>query len=212
MNTIPPIVEELFLNSDVALIAAQEEILNVSAFARKIQPQVAKIAEKDVAEGTITTALSRYLTDFKPPTLKPDVKLDSINISLPVAVFTYDQTPANVMVVSTLSNRYPELNNDLFCITQGRKEITIITSEIHVLHISDLLGKPVEKFSELAAITVTFDKMYLTIPNTLYTIMSALAVKQINIIELLSTTTSLTFVVYEKELNQTLDAVRKFMK
>ena len=51
----------LFNKSEVALLAASQKILNASAFARIIQPQVEKIVAQKVSVKIISTILLRYL-------------------------------------------------------------------------------------------------------------------------------------------------------
>ncbi len=55
------IITRLFNESEVALLAARQGILNVSAFARIIQPQVEKISQRKVGVKTIGMTLLRYL-------------------------------------------------------------------------------------------------------------------------------------------------------
>ncbi|MBU0578630.1 hypothetical protein KKE34_04770 [Patescibacteria group bacterium] len=55
------IITRLFKESDVALLAAAQGILNVSAFARIIQPRVEEIARKKVSSKIISMTISRFL-------------------------------------------------------------------------------------------------------------------------------------------------------
>lgn len=57
------IIIRLFNELEVALLAARHNILNVSAFARIIQPQVEKIAQRKVGVKTISMTLLRYLKE-----------------------------------------------------------------------------------------------------------------------------------------------------
>jgi len=60
------IIIRIFNESEVALLAAKQKILNVTAFARLIQPQVEQVARRKVGVKTIGMTLLRYLKE-KPP-------------------------------------------------------------------------------------------------------------------------------------------------
>lgn len=55
------IIKRLFNESDVALLASKQGILNVSAFARQILSQVERLSQQEVNLATVITILSRYL-------------------------------------------------------------------------------------------------------------------------------------------------------
>ena len=63
MKTVAAIVREIIDESEIALSALQAGILNLSAFAKKIQGDVSKRAQKNVTTGSIVVALSRYEYD-----------------------------------------------------------------------------------------------------------------------------------------------------
>lgn len=55
------IIIHLFIKSDIAVLAAKQGLLNVSAFARLIQSQVEKTASKKVGVKTISMTILRYI-------------------------------------------------------------------------------------------------------------------------------------------------------
>ncbi|MBT3249412.1 MAG: hypothetical protein HN846_03200 [Candidatus Pacebacteria bacterium] len=72
------IVIQVFNESEVALLAAKQKILNVSAFSRLIQPQVEQIAGQKVSFSTIGMIISRYLKENQTRFSFPQVFLKEV--------------------------------------------------------------------------------------------------------------------------------------
>jgi hypothetical protein len=205
------IVKQLFLASDTAQLAAAEGLLNVSALAEQIQPQVEELTFKPVTVGTIRTALYRLLSSEQLPAIKPRVNLTELSIYPQVVDLTYDRQPELVKKIGRVVDQLAESDKVFFTVTEGLDEITIVADTRLHSSIVELLGEPRSTYAQLVAVNVRFDHYYLDIPNTMYALMAGLAVKHINVMEIVSTLTSLTFVVHEQELENTVTVLRKFL-
>ncbi len=69
--------------------------------------------------------------------------------------------------------------------------------------------KPIAVFTDLVGITVRFSEKYLAEPNVVYAILSLLAAKRINLIEIVSTYTELTMIIKKEEMEKTIQALNK---
>lgn len=203
-------VQELFLASDTAQLAAQERILNVSAFAEQIQKEVEKRTFKTVSVGTIRTALYRLLESAPPLPLKPKVILDELTIHPKVVDLTYSLNSDLLRKISFVTTKLIK-QGIFFTLSQSTKEVTIIVDESKYWTVEIELGTPDKIYRHLVAVSVTFDQAYLTVPNMMYSLFAGLAARQINVMEVVSTLTSLTFVVYERELDTTIKILRGYL-
>ena len=73
------------------------------------------------------------------------------------------------------------------------------------------MGTPTKgHYDNLSAITVRFiEKDYIEVPNMIYTLVSALAVKHINLIEIVSTFTEISFIVSQQDIKRVVDIFKE---
>lgn len=211
MITIAQITESILLQDDVALAAARKGLLNLSSYARSIQPQIRKALLKDVQEGSIIAALSRLVAglDKTPPEIT-DV-IQSLAIQSNLEGITYERSAE---VASKIRGIYHQINVDdhtFLTVTQGINEITIVAeSQIAQVFRNNLEGahKIYDK-ANLVGITAKFKVGNLEIPNLIYTLTRRLAYKAVNIIEVVSTATELTYIIDRKDLEVALSQLQK---
>lgn len=213
MITIAAATRNIVFEDEVALQALNQGLLNLSAYAEKILPQVEAITFKEVKKGSIVVALSRIAAEIADqPSLKPEVKLDSLNIKSTLSSVTFDNTLINRREASQLTQALEIKEKNFFAMTQSTSEITIILSQDLL---SDLLAhftaQPKAVFRDLVGLSVQFSDDYLSVPNVLFTLQAALAVRQINLIEVVSTYTEFCFILAQKDLDVATNALKKFV-
>ncbi len=199
MIKVSDCVKEIIESSETALNAINLGILNYSAYAEKIHKEVEAMAKKEVQFGTIVVALSRLASSYKKQhTILPKIVIDNLSIKAPLIEFTLIKNKRNLELLRQL---YDE---DFLTITSGVSEITIIASEAQRETISKAFNKKdvIAIISNLVALSVKFNQAYVYEPNLIYAILRTLALKRINIIEIISTYTELTFIVEEKDMEK----------
>lgn len=193
--------------------AMKRGILNFSAYANSIQEKIEQATHKAVQVNTIIVALSRmakFADSIKP--LHVEVTVDSLNISSPLRDISFEKTiELQENVAEFVSGLEPD--SKFIAVTSGITEITVICSE----ELADRLlaqtqHPPKASISNLAAITVSFSDKYIPIPNTVYSLLTPLAVNSVNIIEIVSTYTEITFVIYQEELDIAVSALKPLMR
>ncbi len=202
MIKVPDTVADLLSNDEIASEAFRAGLLNLSAYADQIKPQVEKLTFKEVKKNTIVVALSRLAKDTKSnlPALKPQVKLTNLSVKSPVVSLTYDKTVDMQRRVGTL---HPFLisSNDLFALSEGPNEITLFCTEKAKESIKKHLGDvPVHEASSLVAISAQYTENYTNTPNVMHVLFSSLAAKRINLIEIVSTYSEVTFIVQKGDM------------
>ena len=203
MIKISDIIKEILENDEEAYFACQRGILNFSAYAREIKTDLENRAKKSVNLKSVIVGLSRLGKDLKTPTgsLLSETDL-SISLHSNLAEATFEKTKKNQKILNEIYQKIAEGHENYLAATQGLNEITIIGSQRAVVQLKQNYKniKPLFYQENLAGITVKFPEEFINLPNILFALEKKLAVKKINIIELVSTYTELTFIIDKKDV------------
>lgn len=208
MLKIASVVSDIILGNETALESLRAGILNLSAYARQIQPEVEKRLYKRVKLGTIVIALSRLDTGSL-PVLRPPVKIEDISIKSPLTELSYDKSAGLVKEVNRFRASL-SADKSFFTVTQGLDEVTIIMPETlrdkALAHISQ---KPKGQYSNLVAITIRIAvDNYVETPNMIYSLVASLAAQRINLIEIISTYSEISFIIRQSDMKRTIDVFK----
>lgn len=215
MIKITHVVQEIVSDSEIAFSALQTGVLNLSAYAKTIQREVEKRTKKPVQLGSVIIALSRLRpTIKKAPSLIPPITIDGLAVRSSLVEIAFDRTDHNMSRLRDLYKDKQVTSADFFTVTQGTAEITVICSEASEQHIikSFKPQKPKIVIQNLVGLTVRLTSRYIQTPNTFYALMRQLAMHKINIIELVSTYTEITFILEEKYLQQAFNLLHESFK
>lgn len=211
MIRISDAIEKILYEDGFVIEAMQRKILNNSAYAKEIHKRVETLTMKPVQLGTIVVALTRFSNNLQQsPEFNPKVNIDNFSVTSSLSEVSYERTQNTSEKASTLRNALVT-NGDFFTITEGIHEITIVCSEQMRKSIIDHFDvEPKIVMDDLVAISVRFSDSYMDVPNTIYSLVGALATRNINLIEIVSTYTELTFVVFKREMEQTIQALNSY--
>ena len=214
MRKVPDTVRDLLLQDEVAFEALRRGVLNLSAYAQSILPQVEAVTWKTVKPATIVVALSRMADEVKQlPSTRNQLRLDDVSIKSPLTVLSFEKTEQNIDHLRQLNKQLHNNPNQFIVATQGSREITIIMPGEYESKVRQLFDHPPKAhFSHMVGVTVSFSEKYLAVPNIIYTILSVLAVHHINIIEIVSTYTELTIIIDQKEMDVATRALQGFFQ
>lgn len=205
MLKIVDVVRDILYSSEPELTILSRHLLNLSAYAKRIQPEVERRTHKKVQVGSIVVALSRIsqeLTDEDP--LLPEIKLYGIAVKSNLAEITYNKTPSNKLRAQKLVVDKELSQAEFLTVTYGASEISVFAPMILIPSINKAFkpDKPKLLLDNLAALTVQFGDHYIDTPNMYFALLRSVAVRRINIVELISTFTELTFLVRQSDLNE----------
>jgi len=209
MIKIAEVVKDILNEDEIALEALRSGILNLSAYAENIRPQVEKILYKDIRRGSIVTALSRLSDRSKTlPSLKAPVHIEDLSIKSPLCELTYEASSNKSAKVAKMAGEYS--GKGFFTVTNGVGEITIIAPQNLKIKALRFIGSDTKgEYDNLSAITVRFvEKDYLEIPNMIYTLVAAIAGRRINLIEIVSTYTEISFIVRQKNMKDLVEVLK----
>lgn len=209
MIKIAQVTLEILNSDEIAQESLSRGVLNLTAYAKKIKPLIEKRLYKPVRIGSIVTSLSRIAANTEVTSLKVPVRIEDMSIKSPLCELSYERNNKITKGIADLVIKYS--GQGFFTSTQGIGEITIIASQIFKDEIIKVLGVPtIGYYDNLSAITVRFiEKDYIEVPNMIYTMVSALAVKHINLIEIVSTFTEISFIVSQQDIRSVVDIFKE---
>ncbi len=214
MIKITDTVRELLFSSETALTALSQGYLNLSAYAKLIQPRVEALAKKPVRTGSIVVALSRLSKEVKSlKPLLPQVSIENISVKSSLVEIAFDKTQA---IKGRLQRIYEEKlfsAADFFAVTHGIGEISIVVPQSLKKQVLNLCKgqKPKLVRANLSSLTIRYGQQHIDIPNTFYYFIKCLAIKRINIVEIISTYTEITFLLDDNDLDLAFSLTAKLI-
>jgi len=200
MVTISETVENIVRKSPFLEEALARGLVNLSALAREIRPEIEKELMKKAKEGAVVMALKRFATKIKRAHKKqvnwfassPDLMVRSNLIEI-----TISNSDTLLHKQRKLLEQLKFNMNYFLTITQGIYETTIIVSK----NLEDKLRKIfagekiISKFENLSSITIQLPEGSTRIPGIYSFILKALAWEGINLVEVVSTCNEFTIIL-----------------
>lgn len=201
MNSIGKITEELINKSPFLREAMTDELINISALARKLKPEIEEIIGSEVKEGAIVMAIKRmtpglyHRLNVKITNVMGD--LGDFLVRSNLSDITFENSESLKTKQAELVHEINKENDSFFTICKGVTETTFIVSSHHDDMIMRLFKNEKLKShsTDLASVTVKLPSVNTEIYGIYYYILKHLAWEGINIVELVSTSNEFTIVV-----------------
>jgi hypothetical protein len=213
MVKIAEIVEELVRQSPFLIESLNEGLINVSALARKLQPDVESALGRPIKAGAIVMAVNRMpagkLTYEQHALQSFFRKLSDLNVRTDLIDYTFRNS-------DTLPTRQARLLQDIenkpnlfYSVSRGVTETTILVTSTLEAQVEEIFGdeKLQSKETALSAITLLLPTENRSLYGVYYYILKDLAWRGINLIELISTSNEFTIIVRNEDLDQAFSAV-----
>jgi aspartokinase len=204
-------VSRVIRQDEIASEALRGGLLNLSAYADTIHDQIEDLTKKPVKRGTIVVALARLKKKYtKLPSLRPQIQVTNISVKSALRVLTYEKTLEIQRKIAVL---HPFLlpMNDLVSVTEGNSEVTVVVAEKSAIVLKKHFDlKPKSEYSHVVAVTVQFSEKFANTTNFVYGLLSTLAAKRINLIEVVSTFTEISFIVNKEDMAETMGAFQAY--
>lgn len=206
MITVAESTKRIIERSRYLQEALEKGLINISALARYIKPELEEILIKDTSGSAITMAIRRLKKS-----LKPRFKYKNIFKTPPDMITRSNLVEINIANSKNLSEKYPDLiklsqsqTESFFTITEGVFETTIIISLDLYKDIKTLLKKEtiVAEFHDLCSITVRLPQEAIFTPGVHYFFLKSLAWEGVNIIETVSAYREFTLILERKDTNK----------
>lgn len=187
-------------------------IINYSALAREIRPQIEKKVYKSVKEGAIVMALKRISQKLSKNKSKVGVtsNLTDLTVRSNLSEFTFQNSETLPEKTRQLFNQIATKREIVCTLSEGIRETTfIISSEIVNIAKEVFIGEVlIAQINNLSSISIKLPKEVVYIPGVYYQILKMLAWENINVIEVLSTYTELTIILDNKDVDRAFSALK----
>jgi len=204
MVTASHLVKKYVSENSFLQEAMSKELISYGNLAEQLKPEIEQELGKKVKESAIVMALRRYaeeLHDF-------DKKIRKFKFHGEIIMRT-NIIDFNVIKSSNLLNKIKNIYNlvnfdkgDTLNIILGSNEVSIVANERYKDKLSNFLKgeKILNKEFDLVALTIVFEgESFFTTPGVIFTTIRKLAWEQINIFEIISTMTELSFILSKKD-------------
>ena len=218
MVNIGKITEEIINRSPFLRESITENLINISALARKIKPEIEEIIQKEVNEGAIVMAIKRMTPGYYH---RINLKIQNFMGTLGDFLIRSDLEDFTFENSDTLTTRQGEimgfLNNEkdaFYTFCKGVNESSIITSSSLSNQIKEVLKyeKLKSHNADLAAITIKLPKINTEISGIYYYLLKHLAWDGINLIEVVSTANEFTVVVKSDDIDSAFSVLMQLKR
>jgi len=216
MKSVSSMVKYLLENKPFLLDALSRGILSLGNLATEFKPDIEKSLGKEIKETAIVMALRRYGDEIREHRSIAISSSISGEILMKTNICDFNvQKSTNLL--SRLKNLYEMVNierGDFLNIIVGNNEVSISVSEKYYSKIEDFLsGEKLFNHSKgLVSLTVIFDGDFLHTPGIVSQVMHRFAWENINIFEIVSTMTELTFVIENKNSIKGYEVLQKYLE
>ncbi len=208
MLTIPNAVEEVIKKKPFLEGALLEGLINLSALARKLKPEIEKKVGKEVNDSAVIMALNRLVPRLELMSAMKFKKvvenIGDIIVRSNLADLAFANSPTLFEKQAILLDRVRSMK-DVFCtFSQGIYETTLVVSSSISKLVEEIFQEEVmiAKTDLLSSITVKLPTENSVCPGVYYYIFKELAWDNINITEVISTTNEFTVVISDEDIHR----------
>jgi hypothetical protein len=209
-------VDQIASSSDFAIEGLQTGCLNMAAYAETILEQVEILTRKPVKKASVVVALSRLAkTYIRGNPQLADFRLHNIVSRTGLSELTYTKTPHVQSHIANLHKQTAVQNAPFFIAMVGLTEVSFITSKALVEFIQEGFSdvEPTLRVEALSSLTIQTDSSTIDTPRQSYTIIKQLALRDITIVEYVTSPSELTIILYDKNLKESFNILHdRFFK
>ncbi|MDX1652916.1 MAG: aspartate kinase [Brumimicrobium sp.] len=218
MSSIGKVTEDIINRSPFLRESLTENLINVSALARKIKPEIEDILQKKVKEGAIIMSIKRMSPGYY-HRINLKIKnfmgtLGDFLVRSDLEDFTFENSPSLTLCQAEMMKSLSEEQDPFYTFCHGVGESTIITSVSISQKVSKIFSKEKLKSHnrDLASITIKLPTVNTEISGIYYYILKHLAWEGINIVEVVSTSNEFTVVVHSDDIDSAFSVLMQLKK
>lgn len=214
MKTIAQSVEQILKKQPFLEEALQQQIINYSALAEKLQNEVSTVLKKPVKTGAIMMALRRYQS---PVGVSNNLKiqqafknLGDITVRSNISAFTFKNTHTLINCHGKLLAYISDNSHLFYAFTRGILESNIMISGSEAGRIDSFFKKEklLNQRDGLAAVSVQLPQDNSKVTGLYYQLFKHLAWRNIALYEVVSTTNEFTILVEEHVVEQAFAVIK----
>lgn len=208
MISIPVAVEEVVKKKPFLEGALVDKLINLSALARQIKPEVEEKIGKEVNDSAIIMALNRLVPRLELMSamkIKKVVEnMGDIVVRSNLSDFTFLNTSTLYSLQARLLNEVHALKNVFCTFSQGIYETTLVVSDSIIGLVKEIFAdeKLISNNTNLSLITIKLPSDNTICPGVYYYLFKELAWDNINVVEVISTANEFTIVVSDTDIHR----------
>jgi len=202
MVTVSHLVEKIISSRPILHEAIEQGIISYGNLAEQLIPEIEEELNKKVKNSAVVMALRRYAEKIQKIHVKPKFDYNSeIIMKTNLCDISVRKSPA---LFTKLKKIYSIVNyekGDVLNIIHGNYEVSIVSNMRHMEEIKkELKGEKIlNTEKDLVSLSLSFSGDFLHTPGVISTTARKLNWENVNIYELVSTLTELTFIVSKKD-------------
>jgi len=216
MITVPELAEKNVLQSPLLEEGLARGIINLSALARELRPAMEAELGRSVSPAAILMALKRLSPDLhrrtgrKPAGLK---KTGDLIVRSNLVEFTFRNSDSIWEKQKQLLHRMERDREAFVTYTQGVFEVMLIASAGIEKAVIEIFGGEsiLARQGNLSAIIIRLSPRTVHIPGVYYAILKQLAWGNVNVIDVVSTTTEFTILVEKAQVDRAFSILTRYL-
>ncbi|PIZ51761.1 hypothetical protein COY27_02460 [Candidatus Woesearchaeota archaeon CG_4_10_14_0_2_um_filter_33_13] len=216
MANVTDVVEKILSGKPFIQEGLSRGIINHAALAEELIPQIEKELRQKVKFSAVNMAIRR-LSEKMEKSMMAEITFDEfadISLRTDLAEITIFHHIDSNKIIQQMYGLVDLKRGDFLSITQGMYELMIITNDRYFEKIKAILPKGIVKHSakNLSSITINIPTQTTNTFGLFYISTRALNWENVNIIDIISTHTEMTFIVREEDAAKALEALKKLIK
>jgi hypothetical protein len=218
MSSIGKVTEEIINRSPFLREALTENLINVSALARKIKPEIEDLLKKPVKEGAVIMSIKRMSPGYY-HRINLKIKnfmgtLGDFLVRSDLEDFTFENSTTLTLCQAEMMKLLNDEQDPFYTFCHGVGESTIITSLSVKEKLEEVFKNEKRKShtADLASITIKLPTVNTEISGIYYFILKHLAWEGINIVEVVSTSNEFTVVVHSDDIDAAFSVLMQLKK
>ena len=185
MVTIQHLVKRYLEKNPFLIDIIQEELVNVSALALRIYPEIRKELGKDAKISAISMGIRRYKNEMSKKAMINWKFPKNLEISTKSQIYevAIEKTPHIPTIIREIYKHIKRNKGEFLSVIEGTYEVSIFTNQINKKFVKNALKNQniTSELENLVYVTVNWEKITKDIPGVYYQITRALAFKNISI-------------------------------
>ncbi len=215
MKTIQEAVSTIIKSKPYLEESLNEGIINLTALANQLMPEVKKLLSKEVKTGALVMAIKRHypgkLTRINIQAINLIKNISNIIVRSDISVFTYENTQELPSLLAKLSSELSLQKGLFYTFSQGVFETTVIINTKAEDRLYEILNsvKWLAFTRNLSCVTLYLPDNNTEIPGYYYFILKKIAWEGINIVEILSTTNEFSIIVTDGDVDRVFSILKQ---
>ena len=212
MVTISHVVKDIINRQIFLQEAVNNKIVSYNKLAHRLKPEIESELGTNVKHSAIVMAIRRHAEKSKNILRTSKFSYFIETIKTDICYISLEESSTLLPKIQTIYSIVDFKKGGILNIIQGNFEIIVITNKRYEDELLEILHeeKVLETVDTIVSISLTYSKEFLFIPGVLYDIVRLLAWENINIIDIILTSTEMNIIISKKDLMRCYEKLGRF--